>query len=1578
VLNEIIFFDMEIDSAGKNILDIGAINTSGDEFHSNSSAAFLNVLGNYKYICGHNIINHDINYLTLPQNILPVDTLFLSPLLFPKKPYHKLVKDDKLDTDELNNPLNDAKKARDLFFDEVTEFNNLAPKLQSVFYNLLHKKPEFENFFVFTNCDTTTSNVSELIAEIFAGRLCENAPLEKLAQKYPIELSYALALIGVIEYDSVTPPWVLKNFPRVENIMYFLRSRKCESCPYCDESLDEIKALKRFFHYDNFRRYDGEPLQQSAVKAAVAGKSILAVFPTGGGKSITFQLPALMAGVNERGLTVVISPLQSLMKDQTDNLENQHSITQAVTINGSLDPLERAKAFDRVQDGSASLLYISPESLRSKSIEKLLASRNVVRFVIDEAHCFSSWGQDFRVDYLYIGEFIKNLQTIKNMPQSIPVSCFTATAKRPVIADIKKYFEENLSLKLEVFTASSGRANLSYHIFPEESKDGKDLKLRQLLTDNNCPTIIYVSRTRRTEELSTKLSQDGFPAKAYHGQMDKQLRVANQDAFMNGEVDIIVATTAFGMGVDKKDIGMVIHYDISDSLENYVQEAGRAGRDENIKASCFALYSDDDLNKHFHMLNQTKLSKKEINQIWRALKNLTKARANISQSTLEIARTAGWDDSVRDMETRVKTAINALEQSGFVKRGQNMPRIFADSILVKNMEEARARIDKSPRFDDSSRQQAIRIIGSLISSKGRQKGSDEGESRIDYISDRLGIVKEDLIRVLGLLREERLLSDAKDLVAYIDRIAQNQKNILATHINIEIFLCSFLSHEEKSYNIKEINEALQSEHANTSIKQLSTVMNYFEIKRFIKRTHEYNKNYVAIKPYLPLDELLHKSIRRHEIAGFIINYLHSKPQDKAGNDAPVLFSVLELKNELNQSLIAKHAEQEEIEDALYYLLKIGAMKIEGGFLVIYNAMRIERLEKNNKAQYNKEHYEKLEEYYKNKRQQIHIVGEYANRLIEDYNSAMDFVNDYFVMDYNMFLVKYFRGRRDEISENITPKKFKQLFGELSPKQLGIIKDQSSRYIVVAAGPGSGKTKLLVHKLASLYMMEDVKHEQMLMLTFSRAAATEFKTRLMTLIGNAANFIQIMTFHSYCFDLLGKVGDIKKSDNVIEQTLNKIKSGEVDRSRVTKTVLVIDEAQDMSEVEYALVKLLIRLNDEMRVIAVGDDDQNIYDFRGSNSEYFSSLMNEQGAKKYELTENYRSSRSIVDFANSFAETISQRLKSTPIMPKTTNAGKVYLRKLQSANIEVPVVNAIIRTMSTGTTCIITRTNREAFNIIGLLQQEGISARQIQTNDGFNLQNLCELRYFAECFSGDSYTISEDTWQSAKLKLRRKYEGSENLQWVLKLLKNFEDTHNTTKYKSDFTAFVRESKLEDFISEQDTVLVSTIHQTKGREFDNVFFALSPFFGQISDKDKRAIYVALTRAKTNLHIYTNANYFDGINFADMEKFTDKTTYPPPSRLCFQLSHTEVNLGYFRKTREDILSLVSGQVLSVNESGCTFCGKQVLKFSESFLQEVEKLKTRGFFAEKAYVRHMVFWKGKDANEELKIILPNIEFVKI
>ena len=186
---------------------------------------------------------------------------------------------------------------------------------------------------------------------------------------------------------------------------------------------------------------------------------------------------------------------------------------------------------------------------------------------------------------------------------------------------------------------------------------------------------------------------------------------------MTDKVRIIVATSAFGMGVDKSDVGLVVHYDISDSLENYVQEAGRAGRDPHLEARCFVLYSDADLDKHFILLNQTKLSISEIQQVWKAVKEMTKQRMRACCSALEIARKAGWDDSVSDIETRVRTALAALEQAGYLERGNNVPHVYATGITVKNMDEARKRITESLLFESEEEEKAVRIIKSLITQK---------------------------------------------------------------------------------------------------------------------------------------------------------------------------------------------------------------------------------------------------------------------------------------------------------------------------------------------------------------------------------------------------------------------------------------------------------------------------------------------------------------------------------------------------------------------------------------------------------------------------------------------------------------------------------------------------------------------------------------------------------------------------------------------------------------------------------------------------------------------------------------------
>ncbi|MEI8272996.1 MAG: RecQ family ATP-dependent DNA helicase, partial [Paludibacter sp.] len=1340
-MNSIVFVDTEIEPKSRKILDIGGVKGDDISFHKNSIVEFVQFVGGTEFICGHNILNHDIKYIGNALNNAGInaaniiDTLYLSPLLFPTKPYHALLKDDKLQTEEMNNPLNDAIKARDLFYDEIAAFKQTDEKLQQIFYLLLKARREFQSFFRFLSYTSASAEIEKLIHQHFENEMCEQVNLAQLISEHPVELAYCLSLIHSFIYykkiHSITPPWVLKNYPEVERIMFQLRNKPCISgCAYCNQALDVHKGLKRFFGFDAYRTYGGEPLQEKAVKAAVDNKSLLAVFPTGGGKSITFQVPALMSGESSKGLTVVISPLQSLMKDQVDNLE-KNGITEAVTINGLLDPIERAKSFERVEDGSASLLYISPESLRSKTIERLLLGRKIVRFVIDEAHCFSSWGQDFRVDYLYIADFIKGIQEKKNLPDGIPVSCFTATAKQKVIEDIQSYFREKLSIHLELFTSKTSRTNLHYNVVEKGDEEEKYQTARDLIEEKNCPTIIYVSRTRKAYLLAERLTKDGFSARPYHGKMDAKEKTTNQNAFIEGEVQIMVATSAFGMGVDKKDVGMVIHYEISDSLENYIQEAGRAGRDEKIVADCFVLFNEEDLGKHFILLNQTKLSIKEIQQIWKAIKEITKFRSSVSNSALEIARKAGWDDNVVEIETRVTTAIAALEDAGYLKRGQNVPRVFANSILCKNAQEAIDKINASERFQEKQKEKGIRIIKKLLSSKSRKQNNDESaESRIDYISDHLGIVKEEVINIVNLLREENILADAKDLTAYIKRGENKNRslNIVETFSKIENFLLPLFEEQEKTFHIKELNEEAEAKGCDeVNTNKIKTILNFWAIKNWIKRQNlEFSKNHFAVLCLQPKDSLKEKLDKRHELAQFIVEFLYEKSnmnvseEDALKEELLVEFSVHELKSayENSPNLFKLNISIDDIEDSLFYLSRIEAIKIEGGFLVVYNRLTIERLEMGTRKQYTKDDYEKLNQFYENKVQQIHIVGEYAKKMISDYKDALQFVEDYFQLNYNSFLNKYFPGSKaDDLKLRMTPAKFKQLFGELSPTQLSIIKDNESKYIVVAAGPGSGKTRVLVHKLASLLLMEDVKHEQLLMLTFSRAAVTEFKKRLFKLIGNAANFIEIKTFHAYCFDLLGKVGSLEKSDAILKKTIEKIKNKEVEASRITKTVLVIDEAQDMDEDEFNLINALMEQNEEMRVIAVGDDDQNIFGFRGASSKYLEQFIETNKAVKHELLENYRSKSNLVEFSNQFIKRVRHRLKDTPIFANQTDNGKIKLVRYQSGHLITPLVNDILTAELTGTTCVLTKTNDEALQITGLLLKNNMQAKLIQSNDGF---------------------------------------------------------------------------------------------------------------------------------------------------------------------------------------------------------------------------------------------------------------------
>jgi ATP-dependent DNA helicase RecQ len=337
-------------------------------------------------------------------------------------------------------------------------------------------------------------------------------------------------------------------------------------------------TLKRYFGHEEFR-----PLQQEIIERVLAGKDCLVLMPTGGGKSLCFQLPALML----EGIVIVISPLISLMKDQVDAL-NKKGIS-AELINSTLSQVEIVNVMKKVQAGQVKILYIAPERLPVSGFENFLHNLIISLIAIDEAHCISEWGHDFRPDY-------RNLKFLRNKFPGVPIIALTATATSKVREDIVK----QLSLEEpQIFISSFNRPNLSYEVLPKQ--DSVRLILTLLKSYKDKSVIIYCFSRNDTENLVIELNRHGYKSAPYHAGLNSETRKDNQDKFIKNEIQIIVATIAFGMGIDKPDVRLVIHHSLPKSIEGYYQETGRAGRD-GLPSRCVLLFSYADKFKQDYFI----------------------------------------------------------------------------------------------------------------------------------------------------------------------------------------------------------------------------------------------------------------------------------------------------------------------------------------------------------------------------------------------------------------------------------------------------------------------------------------------------------------------------------------------------------------------------------------------------------------------------------------------------------------------------------------------------------------------------------------------------------------------------------------------------------------------------------------------------------------------------------------------------------------------------------------------------------------------------------------------------------------
>ena len=1616
----IIFFDAETNRE-KSIVDLGALSwADGAIFHAARVAGLQRFVrdhgGESALIAGHNVFDFDIPIVAPLTDFASrhlIDTLYLSALLFPQERFHALLKDERLRADELSNPLSDAKKARNLFELECSAFGELPPAVRQVLCDLLAGTRPFGGFFLYMEMSVSAPGAEDLASRIrkaWRGAVCENADLDFWISSSPMDLAFALAfLASKVPVDAI-PAWVQKKMPGVQRVLNALCHTACQKgCVYCQSRLNLHAGLKAWFGFDGFRTYAGEPLQEKAASAALRGDSLLAVFPTGGGKSLTFQLPALMAGENVRGLTVVISPLQSLMKDQVDHLKAK-GIEGAEAINGLQDPLTRRDVLEAVQSGRVRLLYLAPEQLRSKTIFKILSGRYIERFVIDEAHCFSAWGHDFRVDYLYIAGFMKALAKKQQRDEPIPVSCFTATAKQKVIQDICDYFRQELNLSLRLFTTDAARVNLRYQVVHVEDETEKYPRLRELLTTRICPTIVYVSTVKKTEELCERLCSDGFDCCAFNGRMDPDEKVAAQEDFLLDRVRIMVATNAFGMGVDKADVGLVVHYEIAGSLENYVQEAGRAGRDESLEAECFVLFHEDDLDKHFQLHNRSKLTLSDIQKVWQAVKRRTAGgQRHVLVSAYDLASDteAGFSEgaladeagSVRDKETRVRTALAVLEEAGYLRRGLNAPRIFATSLKVKNLGEARKKIESAPCFasqSENKRQLALRIMSRLISAAHTKVlHEEEASARTDYLADTLGVEHSDVVDCVRLLREVGAVADEVDIAARYNFSKRNASKVAVFH-EAEVFLGNWIAAHGESYhdrfNLKDLYERLRERHLDVTPMIVRRLLRQWEREKSVAIGF-LDRDTRRIRFKVQPDVLERRARQRLALCGHLLEQLEllGEPAPKTGSPVEVKLSIVGLMRSFKATLDdVFEPTQRQMEHSLLFLKDLKIVEFESGFLVNYPALRIERLVMDNRKRFTKTDYRRLDEFYQQKIQQIHIVGEYANLMVKNIAKAMRYVSDYFAMEYGAFVKKYFAGEREKtISVNMTRRLYERIYGALSPRQMEVIKDRS-QYIVVCAGPGSGKTRVLVHKLASLLIEEDVKSEELLMLTFSRAAATEFAVRLRALLGGGARFVEIRTFHSFCFDILGRRGVLSESDNVVAEAVARIRAGEVEASRIAKTVLVLDEAQDMDASEFALVEALLGQNETMRVIAVGDDDQNIYAFRGSSSEHFRKLLTTYEASHHLLLDNYRSTPEVVALSNAWVRQLPNRLKTDDGRAVRSSDGFVKVIAHRMGRIVGPAVEDLLRDFPKGKTAVLTRTNEEAREVCGRLLCKGVPARLIQEEKHVPPALVRELHrvldYFRRLLAKQDKTniISDAQWSSMMRHLKEQCSQSAVYDRCAALLNKFNSSVMGGRYLSDLETYLWESDLDDGLeTDQETILVSTIHKAKGGEFDNVCLVLGNR-GMEEEPYLREVFVGITRAKTRLRIHHGPGAFlphaqlAGLAFVEC---SDETRlWPLAEVLQMSLGHDGLFLDYFISRQRLIEKLHSGQKLIPRDFEL-FCRTEgggeasVARFSKKAREDIASILAGGYVMSEASVRVMVYWRKKDSDADTLILLPDLVF---
>ena len=1025
-------------------------------------------------------------------------------------------------------------------------------------------------------------------------------------------------------------------------------------------------------------------MQQSIVEAALAGENLLGILPTGAGKSLCYQIPALSRYDKTGALTVVISPLVALMADQVAGLEAR-GVDSCVTINGLLSMPERSDALDRVRLGDAGILIISPEQLRSVSVRRVLSQREIGAWVLDEAHCLSKWGHAFRPDYRYVGRFIRKRAGEEPIP---PVLCLTATAKPDVIAELVDYFQRELNISLKVFDGGARRTNLEF-VVVQTSSGEKFAHIHQILTSDlpdNEPggAIVYCATQRQAKEVAEFLQEKGVESDFFHAGLPPETKKDVQQRFIHGDLQVIVATNAFGMGIDKPDVRLVIHADMPGSLENYLQEAGRAGRDQQA-ARCVLLYTMEDVERQFGMSARSRLTRREIHGVLRALRNLDRKKRLEGEVVATSGEILGEDDEKafqRDSatdDTRTRTAVAWLEESELLNREENRVQIFPSSLRVSSVSEASAKLKKA-HIRDGYRRQLLTISEALIDAN-----SDDGIST-DELMAASGLNSEGVRAALYDLERLGIASNDTVLTAFVHAGVQRaSRQRFEQAANLEKALIDLL--QETAPDMEKGDSSTL--HLRVATQRLKDEGHTFALPEFVRRIIRSiaadgrgegggggslgvrGRDRESLQVTLQRDwSSLKKTaeLRRAAAKRLLDHLLAILPPGSRGTDLLVETTLGKLLAAIRSDLTLTN----EVKDpgkltdrALLWLHEQEVIRLNKGLTVFRPAMTI-RLQPERRG-FAQADYTSLKLHYDEQVLQIHVMAEYVQQGLAAMADALRLAMDYFSLRREDFLRRWLPNRDQEFSRQTTPESWQAIVESLkNPIQRRIVADDREQTnVLVLAGPGSGKTRVLVHRIAYLIRVRRENPRSILALSYNRHAAVEIRRRLAELIGDDARGVIVLTCHALAMRLVGasftgRANSLSEGDfqTILKQAVDLLRGeglepDEADEYRARLLAgfrwILVDEYQDIGPDQYALIsalagRTLSEEDDKISLFAVGDDDQNIYAFNGSSVEFIRRFEEDYAARPTFLTDNYRSTANIIEAANRVIEPAHQRMKT----------------------------------------------------------------------------------------------------------------------------------------------------------------------------------------------------------------------------------------------------------------------------------------------------------------------------------------------